>query len=65
MAGDLAKAFKLRTKKRGGCLPLVRTPLALLLTTPSSGLQTPARKTMQGERRSHARMAMAEPQGFL
>ena len=62
MAGDLAKAFRLRTKKKGGCLPLVRT---LLLTTPSSGLQTPARKTMQGERRSHARMAMAEPQGFL
>ena len=33
--------------------------------TPSSGLQAPARKTMQGECRSHACMTMAEPQRFL
>ena len=33
--------------------------------TPSAGPQSPARKTMQGESRSHACMAMTERHGFL
>jgi hypothetical protein len=31
----------------------------------TAGAQTLPRKTMQGECRSHARMAMVKPQGFL
>ena len=46
----------------GGSIPLVRTSL---LSIPYCGAHTPPRKTMQGECRSHACMAMAEPQGFL
>jgi len=43
--------------------PLVRTSL---LTTPSKRMHSRrTRKTMQGECRNHACIAMAEPQGFL